>query len=79
MHFFSEISEPFIPETSNKLKSCLGKLNDDAQWPNYKEDFESVFEKIEIGECFDPIENLFVKIADAEVLELEKRFAGSNE
>ena len=75
--FFSEISEPFVPETSGKLKSCLGKFNNKIQWPSFKEDFASIFEHIEFGESFEPIENLFTKIADPDALDLEKRFAGS--
>ena len=77
MLFFSDISEPFIPETSNKIKYCLGKSNDELQWPAIEKDFVSIFEKIEFGENFKPVENLFTKIADDEALNLEHQFAGT--
>ena len=76
MLFFSDISEPFIPKTSKKVKECLGKSNEKPQWPSPKEDFESIFEKIEHGDDFKQIENLFVKISDDHALDLEKRFSG---
>ena len=77
MLFFSEISEPFIPETSNKIKFCLGKSNDELQWPTIKKDFASTFETVKFGATFKPVENLFIKIADGEALNLEKQFAGT--
>ncbi len=78
MLFFSEISEPFIPSTSNKIKYCLGQSNEKSQWPSLKEDFTSIFEKIEYGDDFKQIENLFVKISDDYALDLAKRFSGTN-
>ncbi|MFL2796618.1 MAG: methionine--tRNA ligase [Paracoccaceae bacterium] len=78
MLFFSEISEPFIPSTSNEIKYCLGKSNEKSQWPSLKEDFTSIFEKIDYGDDFKQIENLFVKISDDYALDLAKRFSGTN-
>ena len=78
MLFFSEISEPFIPETSNKIKYCLGKFNDELQWPTIEKDFASIFETVEFGQNFKTVENLFTKIADAEAIDLEQQFAGTN-
>ena len=78
MLFFSEISEPFIPSTSNEIKYCLGKSNEEFQWPSLKEDFTSIFEKIDYGDDFKQIENLFVKISDDYALDLAKRFSGTN-
>ncbi|MDC3087253.1 methionine--tRNA ligase [Paracoccaceae bacterium] len=78
MLFFSEISEPFIPSTSNEIKYCLGKLNEKSQWPSLKEDFTSIFEKIDYGDDFKQIENLFVKISDGYALDLAERFSGTN-
>ena len=77
MLFFSEISAPFIPETTNKIKICFGKSYPENQWPLI-ETFASIFEKVEIGERVSPVENLFTKIEDDYVLELEKQFAGNN-
>ena len=77
MLFFSKISEPFIPETSNKIKYCIGKSNDELQWPTTKKDFASNFETVRFGENFKPVENLFTKISDAEARDLEDRFAGT--
>ena len=77
MLFFSEISAPFIPETTNKIKICFGKSYTGDQWPLI-ETFASIFEKVEIGERVSTIENLFTKIEDDYVLDLEKRFAGNN-
>ncbi len=76
MFFFSQISEPFIPETALKVVNCLGKSNDKLQWPSIQGNFYSIFEKVETGEEFKPIENLFTKIEDKHALDLEKRFAG---
>ena len=77
MLFFSDISEPFIPETSNKIKYCLGKSNDELEWPTMKKDFASIFETVRFGENFKPVENLFTKIADNEARNLENQFAGT--
>ena len=77
MLFFSEISEPFIPETATKIKTCLGKSEAKIQWPSLGENFASIFEKVEVGEKFNPIENLFTKIEDGQANSLEKQFAGN--
>ncbi len=77
MLFFSEISEPFIPETTIKIKSCLDKSLDQTQWACFKKDFSSIFERVEIGDEFKPIENLFNKIENSHVQDLEKRFRGT--
>ena len=77
MLFFSEISEPFIPETATKIKNCLGKSEAKIQWPSMEENFTSIFEKVKVGEKFNPIENLFTKIEDSEARSLEKQFAGN--
>ena len=77
MLFFSDISEPFIPETATKIKNCLGKSADKIQWPSLEENFTSIFEKVEVGQEFNPIENLFTKIEDDKTMSLEKKFAGN--
>ena len=77
MLFFSDISEPFIPETATKIKNCLGKSEDKIQWPSLEENFTSIFEKVEVGQEFNPIENLFTKIEDDKTMSLEKKFAGN--
>ena len=77
MLFFSEISEPFIPETAIKIKNCLGKSKDKVQWASFKKNLTSIFERVEIGNEFKPIENLFKKIEDSEILDLEKQFRGT--
>jgi hypothetical protein len=78
MLFFSEISEPFIPETSKKIKCCLRKSNGELQCPTTKKDFASIFETVDFGGSFKPVENLFTKIADGEALNLEQQFAGTS-
>ena len=78
MLFFSEISEPFIPETTNKIKNCLDKSLDQVQWDYFKRNFSSIFERLEIGHEFKPIENLFNKIEDSHAQDLEKRFRGTD-
>ena len=78
MLFFGEISEPFIPSTSNEIKYCLRKSNEKSKWPSLKEDFTSIFEKIDYGDEFKQIENLFVKISDDYTQDLAKRFSGAN-
>ena len=77
MLFFSEISEPFIPETSSKMKNCLCRSGEKLQWPS-KENFTEYFEKLEFGGEFKSIENLFRKIDDVEALNLEKQFGGAD-
>ena len=74
---FSEISEPFIPETATKIKTCLGKSEAKLQWPSLGKNFTSIFEKVKVGEQFSPIENLFTKIEDGQANSLEKQFAGN--
>ena len=78
MLFFSEISEPFIPETAFKIKNCLGKSKDKTQLNSFKKNFASIFERVNIGEALKPVENLFKKIEDTDVLDLEKQFRGIN-
>ena len=78
MLFFSEISEPFIPETTIKIKNCLDKPLDQIPWPFFKRNFSSIFERVEIGDKFKPIENLFNKIDDSHAQDLEKRFRGTD-
>jgi methionyl-tRNA synthetase len=78
MLFFSEISEPFIPETTIKIKACLYKSLDQVQWTCFKRNFSSIFERIEIGDEYKPIENLFNKIEDFHAQDLEKRFRGTD-
>ena len=41
MLFFSEISEPFIPETTIKMKNCLDKSQDQVEWACFKRNFTS--------------------------------------
>ena len=79
MLFFSEISGPFIPETAYKIKKCLSKSYAKGQWPSIGKNFASAFEKIEVGAKFSPMENLFKKIEDDYVLELEKQFGGRDD
>ena len=77
MLFFSDISEPFVPETSVKIKSCLGKSQVHQKWPTLKKKFTLIFDKVKIGEEFKPLENLFKKIDDGDISNLEKQFAGT--
>ena len=78
MLFFSEISEPFIPETSIKINNCFDKSLYQFQWPNINRNFSSIFERVEIGDEFKPIENLFNKIDNSCAQNLEKRFQGTD-
>ena len=43
-----------------------------------KKNFASIFETVEFGENFKPVENLFTKIADDEAINLEQQFSGTN-
>ena len=40
--------------------------------------FQFNFERVEIGDEFKPIENLFKKIEDSHAQDLEKRFRGTD-
>jgi methionyl-tRNA synthetase len=79
MLFFGEISEPFIPETSAKIKGCFRKLEDKIPSSFFSGDFRNNFEIIKFGEDFKPIANLFKKIEDKEALDLEERFRGNDD
>ena len=76
MLFISDISDPFIPETAKKIKDCIGNSYSNRKWPSVKQNFVSIFENVEVGEKVSPIENLFAKIEDRYVLDLEKQFGG---
>ena len=78
MLFFSEISEPFIPETTIKIRNCLDRSLDQDQWGRFKRNFSSIFERVEIGDEFNPIENLFKKIENSHAQDLERRFRGTD-
>ena len=78
MLFYSEISEPFIPETTIKIKKCFDKSLDQVQWSYFKRNFSAIFERVEIGDEFKPIDNLFNKIDDSHAQDLEKRFRGTD-
>ena len=79
MLFFSDISHPFIPETAYKIRNSLSKSYANGQWPSINKNFTSIFEKVQIGEEISPIENLFSKIDDSYVLDLEKEFRGHDD
>ena len=64
-------------KTATKIKNCLGRSEAKIQWPSSEENFTSIFEKVKVGEKFNPIENLFTKIEDSKALSLEKQFAGN--
>ena len=78
MLFFSDISEPFIPETTIKIKKCLGKSQGQAEWACNEKNFCSIFVRVEAGAEFKPIENLFNKIENSHAQDLEKRFRGTD-
>ena len=63
-----------------KIKNCFdkGKSLDQVQWAFFNTNFSSIFERVEIGEEFKPIDNLFKKIEDSHAIELEKRFRGED-
>ena len=73
LNFYSDISKPFIPVTSRKIKNCLNMAYDEKQWPNNN---ELVFSDFRGGEKFSLIENLFSKLNDEQIAELEEKFGG---
>ena len=78
MLFFSEISEPFIPETTIKIKNCLDKSLDQVHWACLEKNFSLIFERVDFGDEFKPIDNLFNMIDDSHAQDLEKRFRGTD-
>jgi methionyl-tRNA synthetase len=74
LNLYGDISKPFIPDTSIKIKACLQKTLSDSYWPKHN---NSIFQQINGGDKFSIIDNLFCKISEEESLELETRFRGS--
>ncbi len=74
LNFYSEISKPFIPVTCQKIKSCLNTSYNEKEWPENK---ELAFSDIKGGENFIVIENLFSKIDDDKISELQIKFGGN--
>lgn len=77
MFFFSEISEPFIPDTCEKIKDCIGKSRTNLSWPSSR-DFSSIFFTLSAGQAFQPIDNLFSKIEENRTIELQNQFRGTD-
>jgi len=73
LNFYSDISKPFIPATSQKIKNSLKKSCDDSEWPEID---KITFSVLKGGESFLVIENLFSKINDDQVTNLEMQFSG---
>ena len=73
LNFYSDISKPFIPVTCQKIKSCLNISFKENEWPENK---ELVFSYLKGGESFFVIENLFSKIGDEKIAELQIKFGG---
>ena len=74
LNFYSDISKPFIPVTCQKIKSCLKISYNENEWP---ENRELVFSNLKGGESFLVIENLFSKIDDDKIRELQIKFGGN--
>ena len=74
LNFYSDISKPFIPVTCQKIKSCLNISYNENEWPENK---ELVFSYLKGGESFFVIENLFSKIGDDKIAELQIKFGGN--
>ena len=51
---------------------------DQVKWACFKRNFSSIFDRMEIGDEFKPIDNLFKKIEDSHAKDLEKRFRGTD-
>ena len=64
---FARVSAPFIPNTAEKIKNIFGG-NHDLSWPVKYE------HRIKAGESFVVPENLFTRIDDAQIDELNERF-----
>ena len=74
LNFYSDISKPFIPVTCQKIKGCLNISYNENEWPENK---ELVFSYLKGGESFFVIENLFSKIGDEKIADLQKEFGGN--
>ena len=69
INFFSEISYPFIPETSKKMKNIFNL--DIIYEYSWAEKYEK---KLEEGSVFNTPENLFSKIDDKKILEMSEKY-----
>tara|TARA_X000000368_G_C22686500_1_gene560587 strand:- start:7 stop:657 length:651 start_codon:yes stop_codon:yes gene_type:complete len=74
LNFYSDISKPFIPVTCQKIKSCLNVSYNEKEWPESNELF---FSELKGGEKFFVIENLYSKIDDEKIAELQIKFGGN--
>tara|TARA_X000001036_G_scaffold54605_1_gene44191 strand:- start:156 stop:1874 length:1719 start_codon:yes stop_codon:yes gene_type:complete len=74
LNFYSDISKPFIPVTCQKIKSCLNVSYNEKEWPENNELF---FSELKGGEKFFVIENLYSKIDDEKIAELQIKFGGN--
>jgi methionyl-tRNA synthetase len=73
IYLYSIISEPFIPDTCNRIIEDLG-FPKGSTWP---EDLDSFLQKIKGGQKFNVPENLFQKITDEERETFAAKFSGS--
>ena len=70
---YAYISEPFIPDTSEKIFKYL-KLNSIKYWPKKNKPWDNI---IPNQHTYDLPDNLFKKLSDKETSELKKQFQGS--
>lgn len=72
IRLYAVLSEPFIPETSARLREALNAAK--AGWPD---DLATALEALKGGEAFTVPDNLFAKISDQERDEWQEKFAGA--
>ena len=73
IYLYSIISEPFIPDTCDRIIEDLGFTKGSA-WP---EDLDSFLQTVKGGQKFNVPENLFQKISDEERETFAAKFSGN--
>ena len=73
IYLYSVISQPFIPDTCDKIIEDLG-FPKCSTWP---EDLDSFLQTVKGGQKFNAPENLFQKISDEERETFAAKFSGN--
>ncbi len=80
---YANLSEPFIPDTAQKIHQAMGTKRGWPNWPDKTGLLRDEFGVLELkllpaGKTFTVPENLFTKITDDQIAELSARFSGES-
>ena len=71
---YSNISRPFIPETSHKIDTAL-RLDKNTSWPVTLNEYLTSIKK---DHTFSVPDNLFEKLSDSQIAEFKSKFSGES-